>query len=334
MRSQYLVLLSISGSLFNCGHIHVDHRLLSYKVRGTERFNFFFFSPILSLLLQISLIRVALSKMSATICFMQSLAPAVGLYSLAIIMQPTFIQERPDISHFQTVQRSIYLPATSCLFALCIIGMISSVYGLMVRWGQIAREEFSPAHAAYSFPLLMHAMAVQSYRSSLDFFAPADAVSSQFKSALHAYWMVLLVVGTFTAVTCIVLYLAYLPTWVDVDTRDELEPPAPNDTSICNSVTYGESLIQPYVSPTILQANETGNLVMAYDYQNDWCDLVRTRRIPAFGFETIMSQRICRRERKVLKLFIGWQDDVIQEGDEEGDDTCFDNELENVSIGV
>ena len=261
------------------------------------------------------------------------MGPAVYLYALAIIMEPTFSQERPDISHFQTVQRSIYLPSMTCLFGLCIIGMISSVHGLIVRWKQISTEEFSPAHAAYSFPLLMHAMAVQSYRSSLDFFAPADAVSAQFKSALHVYWIVLLVVGTITALTCIVLYLTFLPTWVDVDTRDELEPPAPNETSICNSVTYGESLIQPYVSPTILQANETGILVMAYDYQNDWYDLVRTRRIPAFGFEPMMGKRVFHRERNALKIFMGWQD-VIQEGDEEGDDMCFDNELENASIGV
>ena len=51
------------------------------------------------------------------------------LYSLAIIMQPTFPQERPDISHFQTVQRSIYLPSMTCLFGLCLVGMASSVHG-------------------------------------------------------------------------------------------------------------------------------------------------------------------------------------------------------------
>ena len=270
-----------------------------------------------------SLIRVALNeKMSATICWINMMAPTVPLYSLAIIMQPTFQQERPDISHFQTVQRSIYLPSMTCLFGLCIVGMISSVHGLIVRWKQISREEFLPAHVAYSFPLLMHAMAVQSYRSSLGFFAPADAVSPALKTALHVYWTVLVVAGTITALTCIVMYLAFLPSWVDVDTRDELEPPPPNETSMCNSVTYGESLIQPYVSPTILQANETGILIVSWD-------LMRTRRIPTFGFEPMMSRRAFNRERNALKLFMGGQD-VIQEGDEEeGDDMCFENELEN-----
>eukprot|EP00571_Detonula_confervacea_P016368 CAMPEP_0172301448 /NCGR_PEP_ID=MMETSP1058-20130122/3339_1 /TAXON_ID=83371 /ORGANISM="Detonula confervacea, Strain CCMP 353" /LENGTH=59 /DNA_ID=CAMNT_0013011565 /DNA_START=1229 /DNA_END=1408 /DNA_ORIENTATION=- len=59
------------------------------------------------------------------------------------------------------------------------------------------------------------------------------------------------------------MYLIFLPSWVDVDTRDELELPAPNETSICNSVTHGKSLTQPYISPTILQANDTGILIMA-----------------------------------------------------------------------
>merc|ERR1712157_165803 len=112
--------------------------------------------------------------MSATICWINMMGPALSLYSLAIIMQPAFQQERPDINHFQTVQRSIYLPSMSCLFVLCLIGMVSSVHGLVSRWQQVAREEFTPAHAAYSFPLLMHALAVQSYRNALDFFAEAD----------------------------------------------------------------------------------------------------------------------------------------------------------------
>jgi len=282
----------------------------------------------------ICLIRVALNeKMSATICWINMMGPAVSLYALAIIMEPTFQQERPDISHFQTAQRSIYLPSMTFLFVLCIVGMISSVHGLIIRWKQISREEFSPAHAAYSYPLLMHAMAVQSYRSSLDFFADADEVSPAFKTFLHVYWVCLVIVGTITALVCIIMYLVLLPSWVDVDTRDEVEPPAPNETSICDWVTYGESLIQPYISPTILQANETGILIMAYDYQNSWCDLVRTRRIPAFGFEPIMGRRMFNRERNELKLFMGGQN-VIQEGNEEGDDISFENEVENAMGAV
>ena len=268
--------------------------------------------------------------MSATICWMNMMGPAVSLYSLAIIMEPTFQQERPDINSFQKVQRSIYLPTMTCLFGLCIIGVISSVHGLVVRWRQFSREEFSPAHAAYRFPLLMHAMAVQSYRSSLDFFYPTETGSPTLKQALRIYWMFIVIVWTIAALTCIIMYFIFLPAWVDVDTRDELEPPPPNETSICNSVTYGESLIQTYVSPTILQANETGILILVHDYQNDWEDLVRTRRIPAFGFEPRMRTRTFVRERNALKLFMGWQD-VILEGDEEGDDICSDEEQQKIS---
>eukprot|EP00581_Thalassiosira_minuscula_P025405 CAMPEP_0184406378 /NCGR_PEP_ID=MMETSP0738-20130409/1553_1 /TAXON_ID=385413 /ORGANISM="Thalassiosira miniscula, Strain CCMP1093" /LENGTH=175 /DNA_ID=CAMNT_0026763237 /DNA_START=66 /DNA_END=593 /DNA_ORIENTATION=+ len=173
-------------------------------------------------------------------------------------------------------------------------------------------------------------MAVQSYRSSLDFFADAEEVNPTLKTALHAYWVALVVTGTMAALLCIILYLAFLPSWVDVDTRDEVEPPPPDETSVCDWVTYGESLIQPYISPTILQANESGILIMVYDYQNGWNDLVRTRRIPAFGFEPMMGRRMFNRERNALKLSMGGQD-VIQEGDEEDDDICFDNEIENVS---
>lgn len=268
-------------------------------------------------------------KMSATICWINMMGPAVPLYALAIIMQPSFQEERPDISNFQTVQRSIYLPSMTFLFVLCVVGMASSVHGLISRWKQIASEEFSPAHAAYSFPLLMHALAVQSYRSSLDFFADPGEVSPHLATALRLYWKTLVIAGTLAAAVCIVAYLVLLPSWVDVKTRDEIEPPEPNDTSIsrCGSLTYGESLIQPYVSPTILQANETGVVVMTYDPQNGWCDLVRTLRVPAFGFEPMMPRRAFRRERDALKLFMGGQD-VILEGDEDGDDIIFDNEIE------
>lgn len=251
------------------------------------------------------------------------MAPAVALYSLAIMMEPTFQQERPDITHFQKVQRSIYLPSMTCLFGLCMIGMISSVHGLIVRWKQLSRETFTPAHAAYSFPLLLHAMAVQSFRSSLDFFSSPESGVHALKHALQIYWGVTVVVGTIAALTCIILYLAFLPSWIDVDTRDELEPPPPHETSLCNDVTYGESLIQTYTSPTILQANETGILIMVYDNQNDWWDLVRTRRIPAFGFEPRMRNRTFEREKNSLKLYIGWQESIA-EGDEGGDEACFD----------
>lgn len=42
--------------------------------------------------------------------------------------------------------------------------------------------------------------------------------------------------------------------------EDDIEPPAPYETAmtLSNMVQSGETMIQPFVSPAILQANETG----------------------------------------------------------------------------
>ncbi|KAL3779983.1 hypothetical protein HJC23_007082 [Cyclotella cryptica] len=279
----------------------------------------------------ISLIRVALSeKMSATVSYIQMMCPAVSLHSLAIIMEPSFREERPDISHFQALQRSIYLPSLSFLFTLCIIGMISSIHGIIIRMNQISREEFSPAHAAYSFPLLMHALAVQSYRSGLDFFAGA-AANPTLKSALHLYFVFLVLTGTFVAVVCIILYIAFLPNWTMlVDPSNEVEPPPPNETTMMESVTYGESLIQHYMSPPILQANETGVLLLAYDNEDDKFFFVRSRKVlPALGFEPMMRMREFTRERDALKS-LAKHEDVIHEGDEDNENS----EVDKSEVGV
>lgn len=281
----------------------------------------------------ISLIRVAMSeKMSATVCYLQMICPAICLHSLAIIMEPSFREERPDISHFQALQRSIYLPSLSCLFTLCIIGMVSSLHGIIIRLGQISREEFSPAHAAYSFPLLMHALAVQSYRSGLDFFA-GTATNPTLKSALHMYFVSLMVVGTFVSVVCIIMYIAFLSTWsIVVDPSNEVEPPPPEETTMIENVTYGESLIQFYTSPPILQANETGVLLMAYSNEEDKFYHVRSRKaLPALGFEPMMRMREFTRERDALKSLTK-HDDVIHEGDEDNENA--NSEIDRSEVGV
>lgn len=279
----------------------------------------------------ISLIRVAFSgKMSATVSYIQMICPAVSLHALAIIMEPSFREERPDISHFQALQRSIYLPCLSWLFTLCIIGMISSIHGIIIRMNQISREEFSPAHAAYSFPLLMHALAVQSYRSGLDFFAGTTA-NPTLKSALHLYFVFLVLSGTFVAVVCIILYIAFLPKWtIIVDPSNEVEPPPPNETTMVDSVTYGESLIQHYTSPPILQANETGVLLLAYDNEDEKFFFVRSRMLlPALGFEPMMLMREFTRERDALKS-LARHEDVIHEGDEDNENS----EVDKSEVGV
>ena len=264
--------------------------------------------------------------MSATASYLQMICPAICIHSLAIIMEPSFREERPDISHVQALQRSIYLPSLSFLFILCIVGMISSIHGIIIRRRQLSREEFCPAHAAYSFPLLMHALAVQSYRSGLDFFA-GSAVNPFLQAALHVYFVFLMVVGTFVSVICIIMYIAFLPKWtIAIDSTSEIEPPSPEDTTMAEIMTFGESLIQYYTSPPILQANETGVLLMAYNNEEDNFYLVRSRKIlPALGFEPMMRIREFIRERDTLKSLTKHY--VIHEGDE-------DNENTNSEVGL
>jgi hypothetical protein len=116
--------------------------------------NFFFFP--------ISLIRVAVNKkISATVGWMQMSAPAISLYALTIMAQPSFEEEHPDVTNFQRVHRMVYLPCMHVMCALSILGMVASVHSLLVRWHDFKTKEFSPAHAAFCFPTLSHANAIQ-----------------------------------------------------------------------------------------------------------------------------------------------------------------------------
>lgn len=120
--------------------------------------NFFFFP--------ISLIRVAVNKkISATVGWMQMGAPAISLYALTIMAQPSFEEEHPDVTNFQRVHRMVYLPCMHAMCALSILGMAASIHSLYARWTEFRTKEFSPAHAAFCFPTLSHANAIQVRRS-------------------------------------------------------------------------------------------------------------------------------------------------------------------------
>lgn len=233
------------------------------------------------------------------------------------------------------MQRSVYLPSMHFLFALCIIGMCSSLHGVAARWDQFSQEEFSPAHAAFSFPLLMHAMAVQSYRGALIFFA-GDQVNTTFLSVLHTYWQFTTILGTIVAVICILLFFSFLPQWTtQIDTSDENEPPAPSETNMWDSVTYGETLFQKYVSPVVLQANETGVLAMVPNRDSYGCHFVRTRKVPALGFELMMEESKFNRECDVLfdykrkaRLFVRQDETANHYHDHDHDD-----DVDNSQVG-
>jgi tellurite resistance protein TehA-like permease len=233
----------------------------------------------------ISVIRVFVNeKISATVCWIQMSAPAVSLYALTIMAQPTFQEEQPDVSTFDRIHRAVYLPVMHIMFSLALIGVISAVHSLWVRWDVIRTKSFSPAHAAFPFPLLAHVNAIQAYRSAVDTFSTPSAF---FQRMLYVYWLFMLLVGTVLTVVITGLFLYYLPRWTNVDVTDEVEPPAPNETVMAEIINKGffEGFQQRFVSPAVLQANETGVLVRDASSGN----YVRTRRIAALGFDPTMS---------------------------------------------
>lgn len=261
--------------------------------------NFFFFP--------ISLVRVPLNeKMSAPATWIQMSAPAVSLYALTIMAQPSFIEEHPDVTHFQRVHRMVYLPCMHVLFALALVGMFSSIQSFFVRWSSFKTKAFSPAHAAFCFPTLAHANAVQAYRASVNTFSDLPA-QSPFKVALYTYWVTVLVSGTIATIFITAKFFYHLPGWTQIDVADEEEPPAPNETALTlqHAVTTGDTLSQPFVSPAVLQANETGALVMLPNRGADGRRRYRrTRRLTALGFEPIMNVIEMDHELEVLLEYV------------------------------
>jgi hypothetical protein len=255
----------------------------------------------------ISLIRVFLNrKMSATVCWIQMSAPATALYALTIMAQPSFVEEHPDVTNFQRVHRMFYLPCMHFFFALAIIGAASSIQSFLVRWDDFRKKAFSPAHAAFCFPTLAHANAVQAYRAAVNSFADIPS-HSPFKIALYTYWVVILVSGTLATLYITAKFMYHLPGWTMIDTADEEMPPEPCDTILTQKhmVAMGETLTQPFVSPAVLQANETGQLVMiSRDTRDGHRRYRRTRHLTALGFEPIMSVLEMDREREVLLDFV------------------------------
>lgn len=261
--------------------------------------NFFFFP--------ISLVRVPLNKkMSAPATWIQMSAPAVSLYALTIMAQPSFIEEHPDVTHYQRVHRMVYLPCMHVLFALAIVGMISSIQSLVVRWKSFRTKAFSPAHAAFCFPTLAHANAIQAYRAAVNTFSDMPP-KTPFKIALYTYWVAVLVSGTLVTVYVTAKFFYHLPEWTQIDVAGEEEPPAPNETALTlqHVVTTGETISQPFVSPAVLQANETGALVALPTRGADGRRRYRrTRRMTALGFEPIMNIIEMDHELEVLLDYV------------------------------
>lgn len=255
-------------------------------------------------------------------------APNISLYALTIMAQPSFEEERPDISSFQKVHRKLYLPCMHFLFFLCMIGIAASIHSLLVRWKGMSRSQrqilgstsknltlsmsvefrklpFSPAHAAFCAPCLSHANAFQAYRAAVISFSSLPT-GHPFLICLYTYWICVLIGGSCVYICIAGKYLASLGKWTHINLEDEVEPPAPYETSmtLTNMVQTGETMVQPYVSPAILQANETGMLYLTRDAQGRQ-QLRRTRKITALGFEPIMDTMSMEQERELLLDWVG-----------------------------
>jgi hypothetical protein len=69
--------------------------------------------------------------------------------------------------------------------------------------------------------------------------------------------------------------------------------------SLASMISSGDALLQPFVSPAILQANETGSLVFTRD-SHGVIKYARTRKVTALGFEPIMDSIEVDLEREFL----------------------------------
>jgi len=259
----------------------------------------FFFFPI-------SLFRVALNKkISAPVAWIQMSAPAVSLYALTIMAQPSFKEEHPDITQFQRVHRLIYMPCMHFLFIMAIVGAISSVQGLKTRWTTFSNKAFSPAHAAFCFPALAHVNAIQAYRGAVDTFSEIGPKST-FKIALDTYWFSTLILSTIASIIITAKFFYMLPSWTLMDVLDEMEPPEPGATQLSKYILDGdgETLRQDFVSPAVLQANETGALVRLPGRRHGETKYRRTRRVTALGFDPIMNLIEFNEERDALLAYV------------------------------
>ena len=150
--------------------------------------------------------------------------------------------------------------------------MVASVHSVWVRWKDFKTREFSPAHGAFCFPTLSHANGIQAYRAAVSTFS-SEQLSFWVELSLSVYWVAILALGTVATLWISAKFLYYLPRWTLIDVTDELEPPAPYETMITlqNAISTGETLVQKFVSPAVLQANETGALVMVQQNGQGCC---------------------------------------------------------------
>ena len=256
----------------------------------------------------ISLIRVSLNqKIAAPVCWIQLSAPSISLFALTILSQPSK-REEWKLEHSDQIQKSYhevlheyYMPLQHFMMILSLIGMVSALQSLWSRWDKFRRIKFSPAHVAFSFPILAHTNAIQAYRGALAAFStiPRD---SFLHMVLFFYWISWLLVGTVINLILTYKFMVRLPEWTNVTVEGETEPPAPSDTlmSILIPTDFCDG---PFVSSAVLQANEAGALMRVRRGTEDYRrhgPYVRTRQVTALGFDPTLDDVELRNERAAL----------------------------------
>jgi hypothetical protein len=253
---------------------------------------------------------VALNKkIAAPVCWIQLSAPSIALYAATIISQPS-AKEEIEIQNSSASNESYheqmhdhYLQFQHFMMSLSILGMVSALHSLWARWDKFREKEFSPAHLAFCFPTLSHTNAVQAYRAAINAFSSIPK-NSHFHTVLYAYWVACLVMGTIVNIAFTYKAFVRLPLWTNIKTAGEEEPPKPADTIMAEMISdTHEVLFQPFVSPAVLQANESGVLVRIRRGTEDFRThgpYVRTRHVTALGFDPLMSEDELRQERARL----------------------------------
>ena len=250
-------------------------------------------------------------KLAATVCWIQLSAPSLTLYALTLVSQPTeldilrFEQSPEAKAQYQSFLTTYYLPTQHIFMFLTMVGLVSAVHSLWVRWPTFQTKPFSPAHIAFCFPTLSHTNAIQAYRATVLALSskPADSL---FHNALFYYWCFFLVASTLLNIIFTIKYARRLPGWTKVDTAGEQEPPPPAQTLVqdmMNDMEVHEIMKQPFVSPAVLLANEGGILVRLRRDTEEFRakgPFVRTRRIASLGFDLTLDENELRTERNRL----------------------------------
>ncbi|CAB9507170.1 expressed unknown protein [Seminavis robusta] len=252
-------------------------------------------------------------KIAAPVCFIGLSAPSITMYAMTILAQPSrhreeVIEADPSLmQHFELIHHDLYVPVMHGMMVFSLMGMASALHSLWTRWPTFKYKAFSPAHFAFIFPILSHTNAVQAYRSGVDTFAGIP-IGSPFKIALFNYWFICLIAGTVANFIFTTKYVRRLPKWTKIDVSDEYDPPTSPSHTVVHEVMYESDahesvLSQHFVSPAVLQANETGSLVRLQRGTEDWKKFgpyVRTRKVMSYGFDLTMTDAELRRERAEL----------------------------------